>query len=294
MEYVCFHSNCLDGFASAWGAWKKLKDSAEYLPWTHADPMPDEVKDATYMDTVYFVDICPNPNQLATLEANVVVLDHHVSAMQKFEEVGLISENFIFDMDHSGAYLSWNYFHPDKPIPQLVHYVQNMDLWKWELPHDHDVSRVMGGWEKTFPEFDRLHNLMENNLESLIQQGKHINEYVSSLVDSALQHSWVEEWNDLKIAICNTTIEPSNIGNQLLTYWEERGVKVDFSATFRHSPDSDGALVYKWSLRSGEGYSNVSEIAVANGGGGHPAASGCVTKEYRLKIPYGVSLIVPL
>jgi hypothetical protein len=32
---VFYHENCIDGFASAYVAWKKFKNKAEYIPLSH-------------------------------------------------------------------------------------------------------------------------------------------------------------------------------------------------------------------------------------------------------------------
>jgi hypothetical protein len=36
-------------------------------------------------------------------------------------------------MNKSGARLAWEFF-PDKPVPGLIRYVEDRDIWKWEFP----------------------------------------------------------------------------------------------------------------------------------------------------------------
>jgi len=38
---VIYHANCIDGYTSAWAAWRKYGDDAEYLPASYGDPAPD-------------------------------------------------------------------------------------------------------------------------------------------------------------------------------------------------------------------------------------------------------------
>lgn len=36
-------------------------------------------------------------------------------------------------MNHSGARLAWEFFHPEKPVPALIRYIEDRDIWKWEF-----------------------------------------------------------------------------------------------------------------------------------------------------------------
>ena len=37
-------------------------------------------------------------------------------------------------MGKSGARLAWEFFQPDAPIPDLVRFVEDRDLWNWQYP----------------------------------------------------------------------------------------------------------------------------------------------------------------
>ena len=41
--------------------------------------------------------------------------------------------NTHFDMNHSGARLAWDYFHPGKEPPKFINYIEDCDLWAWKL-----------------------------------------------------------------------------------------------------------------------------------------------------------------
>ena len=104
---VMYHGNCPDGFCSAWAAWKKFGDSADYLPlFRYAEFLTIKNKE------VYMLDYCPNnPDDLKNLLADnkkVVVIDHHISEAESIKSV----PEHVFDVNHSGAFLSWQYFHP--------------------------------------------------------------------------------------------------------------------------------------------------------------------------------------
>ena len=147
---LIFHAGCPDGFGAAWAVWRAWRDEGRYIPRGHDDGLDASKHEG---ELVVFVDIAP-PNEalrgLAELAAKVVVLDHHVSARDRIAaDLGV--ENMLagrdhhihFDLEHSGAVLAWNYFHPDEPAPSLLRYVEDQDLWNWKLPRSQEVNAAI-------------------------------------------------------------------------------------------------------------------------------------------------------
>ena len=137
MRRVCFfHAGCPDGFGAVWSAWRAWGDDARYVARGHDDPL-----DLTLCEDalVAFVDIAPPTeavSQLAEVAGRIVVLDHHVSARSRFAEDPRVTDalaggghHIHFDLDHSGAVLAWQWFHPDAEPPALLQYVEDQDLW---------------------------------------------------------------------------------------------------------------------------------------------------------------------
>ncbi len=78
---VFFHADCLDGFGSAYAAWRHFGDQATYRPLHHGDAW--NLDDIAGHD-VYILDFSFPPAQLAAMAAlakSVVQLDHHASAL---------------------------------------------------------------------------------------------------------------------------------------------------------------------------------------------------------------------
>ena len=151
VKRVCFyHSGCPDGFGAAWsvrGAWG---EDAYYVARSHEDRVNrDEWNDAL----VVFVDIAPARDELAELAdsaGQVVVVDHHVTARDRLmSDSGFVNELeaeghvLHFDMHHSGAVLAWQYFRPDEPVPDLLRYVEDQDLWNWALADSDAVNAAI-------------------------------------------------------------------------------------------------------------------------------------------------------
>ena len=99
-------------------------------------------------------------SRLAEVAAQVVVLDHHLTAQDHFQsdpgvENAMLERGHVvhFDSSHSGAVLSWNHFHPGEPPPDLLLYVEDQDLWNWKLPRSEEVNAAIGSYPR---EFERL------------------------------------------------------------------------------------------------------------------------------------------
>ena len=142
MRRVCFyHAGCPDGFGAAWSVWRSWGDDARYVPRGHEDPL---IASELAGSRVVFVDIAPPNAALRSLSKSaehVLVLDHHVTSRQRFESDPELGESLRndghrvhFDLSHCGSVLAWQHFHPEQPVPKLLRYVEDQDLWLWKLP----------------------------------------------------------------------------------------------------------------------------------------------------------------
>jgi len=61
-----------------------------------------------------------------------------------------------FDLTRSGAVLAWEHFHPETDLPRLLAYVQDQDLWQWQLPNSDAVNAAIGIYPRRFEVWDRL------------------------------------------------------------------------------------------------------------------------------------------
>lgn len=128
MTTVLYHANCKDGFGAAWAAYQHFGESAKYIPVQYSEPLP-EIEDG---DNVFIVDFSYSRDILVPLSerCNLTVIDHHKTAFE-----ALTGLNFAtFDMNRSGAVLTYKHFFPDRTPPDLLFYIQDRDLWLWNLP----------------------------------------------------------------------------------------------------------------------------------------------------------------
>src|SRR3989344_3538970 len=104
---VIYHGDCRDGGGGAYAAWKHFGDKAEYIPTYYGFNRLDRLEG----NEVYAIDFCYKKEEIGEIESRalkLVVLDHHISAKESIE----LTKNHVFDLNHSGAVIAWNYFHP--------------------------------------------------------------------------------------------------------------------------------------------------------------------------------------
>jgi oligoribonuclease NrnB/cAMP/cGMP phosphodiesterase (DHH superfamily) len=266
---VLYHANCYDGFGSAWTAWRKFGDAAVYQPVTHGNPPPalPEGSDVLIADFSY-------PRALLEELASrhhVQVLDHHKTAEADLRGLPYCE----FDMDRSGAMMTWNHLFPDSPPPALVQYVQDRDLWRFTLPQSRAVSAWIASWPFAFDVWSRLAAKLEEHPEEVYGEGAALLRLKAQNVDDMCQHVRMVEIAGHTVPVVNATVCLSEVCERLL----QRYPDATFSGYYLDREDGKR----QWGLRS-RGDFDVSAVAKQFGGGGHAAASGFTEDLANLRI----------
>jgi uncharacterized protein len=251
---VLYHGNCPDGFGGAWSAWRAWGDTIRCIPVSHGEAPPDLTAD----DSVLMVDIVyPRPValELKAWVRDLVILDHHKSAWEELGDLPFTT----FDMRRSGAMMAWNYCHPGQAPPPLIEYVQDRDLWRFQLPHSHEVTAALGSYPMDFAVWDQL------DVAELAREGVAILRFRDQTVESIVGFARWGEIGGYRVPIVNATAHWSDVGAAMLAKFPE--------APFVGAYFEDGQGTRRWSLRSRPDF-DVSVVAKALGGGGHPQASG--------------------
>jgi hypothetical protein len=267
---TCFyHAGCPDGLGAAWAVWRAWGPGARYLPRGH-----DDVVDARTLegDLVVFVDIAPSNGelrQLASRAARVVVLDHHVSARDRFEnDLGV--QNAIagrghqirFDLTHSGAMLAWSYFHPDEPAPDLLRYVEDQDLWSWKLPASEEVNAAIASYPRDFEAWEEL---AARPVAELAAEGVPILRASRIEVERALQSAHPVALGTRRAEAVNARLHRSNIGHELA---KRAAFDLHWGVVYRLTGERVDVSLYSI------GDLDVAKLAESHGGGGHANAAG--------------------
>jgi len=136
-KLIFYHHPCLDGSTAAWAALQAFgHENVVYTGFSHDQ---DDVllvainTHVTEKTTVYFCDIVPPRPILEMLTekaGKVVIYDHHVSAEKMLKSFSHPKCDIVFDMNRSGAGLTWDMLHPGKPRPFVIDLVEAMDLYR--------------------------------------------------------------------------------------------------------------------------------------------------------------------
>lgn len=257
---VIYHAECRDGFGAAYAAWKKFGNRAEYLPAKYGGEVP-ELEDKE----IYIVDFSFEEEVLKKWvkdNKKVVEIDHHVSAKEKVKA----ASEYLFDLKHSGAYLAWRYFWPDKKVPLLIKYLEDQDLWNFKLPQTRALTTYINTVEADFKVWKKLETDLEkaDRRKEFITKGKFLQGYVNSMVEWMVENRAEEViFEGKRILAVNNAYKPltSQLGHAL--YEKQPDMAIVWSQQGNQR---------KFSLRS-NGKVNVAKIAEKYSGGGHPGAA---------------------
>lgn len=270
---IIYHKNCPDGFSSAWVAWKKFGNKAEYIAASHPSFPPKNIKDKE----VYMLDFCYSKEHMKNLVSVVkklVVIDHHIS--QK-EAIKFSTEN-VFTVKNSGATLSWKYFFPNKKIPKLLLHIEDKDIWTFAIKGTEAYMAMLETIPFDFKTWDKLIKNFENPVKrkSYYEKGLAILGFSKQNIENiALSAEWVI-FNNKKCLAVNSPSFVSEIGHILAS--RAKGIGIIWCK-------KNGKI--KISLRS-NGKVDVSKIALKKGGGGHRAAASFSIDSYGpiIKLPW--------
>ncbi|HXV26491.1 MAG TPA: hypothetical protein VD862_00455 [Candidatus Paceibacterota bacterium] len=258
---VLYHAECTDGFVAAWAAFRHFGKKAEYHAVEHQYPMPEKLtgKEVYTLDFTYPEDIT---RALMADNERVTSIDHHVSVA----DVTRMTVGGVYDNDHSGAMLSWKYFHPDVPAPLLVRIVEDYDLHRFSLPETRTIMDFLDLYDFEFTTYTKLARMLDRpmGLRRGLRTGGIVSLYRERAVRSLMGNSTYEvQFDEHKAGAINTEFYHAEIATLLAE-------KYHVGIAWRVRPH--GTYV---SLRS-DGTVNVADLASRYGGGGHARSAGFV------------------
>ena len=248
-DVVLYHAECMDGFGAAWALWKRFPE-ARYVPVKHGFPEPEglDQQHVVMVDFSYHRDAIL---ALADRTASLQILDHHITAQSALADLPFV----YFDMDRSGAVLAWEWVHK-QPVPWLLQYIQDKDLWHWQLPHSREISAALASYPFDFAIWEQF------QFDTLKIEGTGILRYENNLVDKLVQDAIMVSIAGYTVPAVHSPVLTSQIGERLAADHE-------FGVIWHQK---EGRRYF--SLRSKSGGISVSDIAAQYGGGGHTHAAG--------------------
>ncbi len=307
---LCFyHSPCNDGGASAAALrYRILEHFGEDAPdlrfcplsftteWNEELPVhyvENEVHPKYPVSTIYIVDISfsrekyhqiiahlKEQNKLADDKPRVICIDHHKTALEKKDELDEFCDETYIKIGEglSGATLVWNYFNETfdekLPMPKLLQYVADQDIWEWKLPNSMEINTSLntldGHIDCMVEELAESMADEEKWMERRRSQGAAIMSMVESQINKSMRHVIEYEIDGVVLRMVNATDNSSELGNHLC----EHSHHAPHVVAFIYSVQNDWSI--KCSVRTIDGSKvTARQFAERFGGGGHDNAAGC-------------------
>lgn len=275
-----YHGNCADGFGAAWVVRKFFKGEVDFHAGVYNDPPPDVTgRDVIMVDFSYKRAVLM---EMAESANSILILDHHKTAAADLEgfwkpparyddfrtgiaeglrEANMPPVNALFDMNRSGATITWDYFYPEDAYPRLLKHIEDRDLWLFKLEGTREIQANVFSYPYDFEVWDQL---MASDPRQLIAEGAAIerkhHKDIGELVGVVKRRMKIGGYD---VPVANLPYTLTSDAGHLMAKGEP------FAACYWDTP---GGRVM--SLRSTDEGVDVSEVAKGYGGGGHRNASG--------------------
>jgi uncharacterized protein len=307
VDLIVTHGGCHDGFTAEWLLHQRWPN-AECHPGAYGEDITDLValgnrlrdklangevivpgdEQPTVLIMADFSYKLPEMLMLALAWDRIILLDHHESAVKTLWGALPANVECVFDMERSGAGLVADWlgvldarhagFWPEdgtlRETCPLVNYVEDRDLWRFDLPDSKEaIQYLIAATPHTYEDWAELNSRLRDSLsyQRCVEEGTIVGRYhhliVDELVDCA--RPAVIDGHDVLI-----TPSPYMCGSDVagqLAKLSPSGI----GAYYRDLPDRR-----EYGLRSGPDGPDVAAIAGRLEGGGHRHASG-----YRTNLP---------
>ena len=208
------------------------------------------------------------------------MFDHHKTALPELqawlptESVNPGKGSYFVDESLSGCGLVWNMFHldpewdveihefqPSLPMPEILLYVQDRDLWRFELEHSKEINAYIATLPEDFEVWDDFYlpEAYTARRAVLTFQGAQVARRLRDVRMVDGYHLFRLE-DQCLIPFVNASENQSELGEAMCKAFPTS----PFSVSYCDRPDGKRS----YSLRSSRGF-DVSAVCKAFGGGGH-------------------------
>ena len=272
---ILYHGrNCSDGFGAALAAWLFYGPEVEMRGLDHGEIQSIDDLGEVRGRTVYMLDFAFGPELTAALDeraAKLVVLDHHKSAAEKLTGFQCRCGVVHFDMHHSGARLAWEFFHPEKPVPALIRYIEDRDIWKWEFAESAAFLAALEMEPRDLLRWAEIAAFSPEQEAAFMARGGAMDEKYQKLCADIADGAHAIVFNGVQGLMVNCPgMFHSQVGDILA---RESG-----TFALMWSANEQGVKI---GMRSRTGFDCI-PLAESLGGGGHAQACGCKLPHARL------------
>lgn len=282
-NYLCiYHDKCPDGFAAAWAVYRALGLRVEFVGCQYGQPMP-EVKGKH----VIMVDFSfPTEDIERAIEdaESVLILDHHEKAKKALEpfifqeswedargawELAKIQggEVCLFDMDRSGARMTWDFFFPGHDVPKMIEYVEDRDLWRHRLPKSKDINQWIMSFQHSLVAYDHIDIVLSDpdGYEAAADSGQSIRRSLDQIIEATIEDGMqMMKIGGVEMPVVNV---PHALASDTADRLKDR---FPVAATYVDLPQGR-----RFSIRArNDNDINLNDLLSGYGGGGHKKAAG--------------------
>lgn len=297
-KIVClYHLNCADGRAAAWVLRQAIPEAICYAM-DYGDPLPEVVDGADVYLVDYSLKTVEAYAELSERARKVVVIDHHETAypvLRAYAETLVVggvvptdhvrgsrrvfsndSFSFLFDTEHSGAGLAWQWFFAEVPVPDFIRYVEDRDLFHLNYSQSRPLHAYLASKAFSFDEMTRLCDQAhlqaaiavgveilrphDEQVARFVQEGRHPlqafrtpNGYLSTPVFALPSKKWYTD-------VTNVAMKDPEIATH--------GIAIAWTIT----PENPDFVDYR--ITADPRRWHAGKMAQCYGGGGHPGAAG--------------------
>lgn len=274
-DIICiYHGGCPDGVSSAIVVVDALGEDVKLIPGHYARPLTEEkinLQDKTVLlcDFSYQLD---EMSQIVSLAKQVIFLDHHDTAFKK--NALLLSEDNVFafaSTHYSGASLTYQFFHPNKDLPLFIQYIEDGDLYKFNLDQSRAIVKGLHAMLDISP-IDGVNFLKDHYVSTILEDVEFLgskliaeNERNAKYIIKTARRTATAYGHTFPLI--NATPDQTNLVCELI--YENEDVPFVMVYTILSNK-------VKLSLRSKAGAVNVSDLCkeIMNGGGHVNASAG--------------------
>lgn len=265
---VIYHGRgCPDGFAAALAAWLFYEGQAEFLGLDHDETR--SVADLPPLEgrVVYILDFAFSPELMGEIDARaakLVMLDHHKSAAQQLAGFACRCGVVHFDMSKAGSRLAWEFFQRERPLPDLVRYIEDRDLWTWQYPESAGFLAALDMEDKRFERWAEIADYSPAQVAEFMARGQAMDDKYRKLAADIAAGAEPVVFNGQQGLMVNASGAFHSLVGDILSKQ---------SGTFALVWSASKGGVIKVGLRSQRDYDCI-PLAVSMGGGGHAQACG--------------------
>lgn len=232
---VVYHDECVDGFASAYVC-SKYFTNVEYSPelYTRDRKSVREWK-ADGFEQIVYVDITPIDSDLIQFVENCYVIDHHIGRLPILN-MAHPSWNIYFDKDRSGVTSTYFALYGKNNYSNMQLYVEDYDLWKFELSNSKAINAYIGMQERSFVAFEKLELTLATSSNDLafkliVSIGNYIIRTNNELVEKSIRLSSFEKLGIIFVNSSNSANEiAETFDGDVCVYYhkDDRNIRCSF------------------------------------------------------------------